>query len=139
MESYELVIPKTLYPSSVLMRTAYIFIDRVYIHFSASDEDWIVELSRKNSDCSIEIIAKEFENNLISQTLRKIISEKTKTLREIILARSLTSTYIDEEDLSYIVHLGICIERCRFFLLSGLQKVFTQILLSNDEQHVKIL
>lgn len=98
MDTYELTIPKTLYSKSVLMRTGYRYIDRVYIHFSAKGENWIVEFNEKNSDCNIELIAKEFENTLISQALREIINERTKTLREIILARSLTSTYIDEED-----------------------------------------
>lgn len=98
MDSFDLIIPKALYPSAVLMRSAYSFIDRVYIHFSATDDSWVVTFSKKDSDCCIEVLAKEFENTLISHTLREIISEKTKTLREIILARSLTSTYVDEED-----------------------------------------
>ena len=98
METYQLTIPKALYSKTVLMRTAYRFIDRVYINFHAKDENWIVEFSEKNSDCIVEIIVKDFENSLISQALREIINERTKTLREIIMARSLTSTYIDEED-----------------------------------------
>ena len=98
METYELLIPKTLYTKTALMRSAYSFIDRVYFHFSTKGEDWVVRMSKKSSECDLENTAKEFENMIISQTLREIISEKTKTLREIILARSLTSTYIDEED-----------------------------------------
>ena len=98
MEPYKLSIPKTLYSSSVLIRTAYRFIDQSYIHFSSADDNWIIEINNKNPDYDVETIAKEFENMLISQALRDIISEKTKTLREIIMARSLTSTYIDEED-----------------------------------------
>ena len=62
METYQLTIPKALYSKTVLMRTAYRFIDRVYIHFHAKDENWIVEFSEKNSDCIVEIIVKDFEN-----------------------------------------------------------------------------
>ena len=98
MEPYKLIIPKTLYSSSVLIRAAYRFIDRSYIHFSSEGDNWIIEINNKNPENDVEIIAKEFENMLISQALRDIISEKTKTLREIIMARSLTSTYVDEED-----------------------------------------
>ena len=98
MESFELVIPKTLYTNTVLMRSAYRYLDRAYFHFSDEDVNWVIKISKKDPDCNVEVIAKEFENTLISQTLREIISKKTKTLREIILARSLTSTYVDEED-----------------------------------------
>ena len=98
MEPFELLIPQKLYTKTALMRSAYKYLDRVYFHFSIKGDNWVVRMSKKDSTCDIEKAAKEFENMLISQTLREIISEKTKTLREIILARSLTSTYIDEED-----------------------------------------
>ena len=98
MESVKILIAREMYPSEVLLSAAYKFIDQAYIHFSVSDEYWEVNISKKVTSCDVEKVAKEFENNLISQTLRCIISEKTKTLREIILARALTSTYINDDD-----------------------------------------
>ena len=51
----------------------------------------------KNLDDSLG--AKEFENELIIQTARYVINKKTKTLRELMLARAVASTILVNNDL----------------------------------------
>ena len=65
-----------------------------------SKDDYLVEITPKNGNENEQIFA-EFENELIAQEMRRIVAEKTKNIREMIVARALSSTIIDlkEEDM----------------------------------------
>ena len=41
---------------------------------------------------------KEFENELLSQTVRLQVFNRTRSIREILLARAMTSTLLNEKD-----------------------------------------
>ena len=84
----------------MLLKAAYAFTDRAYIHLDVSKDDYFVEITPKNGDESERLYA-EFENELIAQETRRIVAEKTKNIREMIVARALSSTIIDlkEEDM----------------------------------------
>ena len=73
------------------------FTDRAYVHLDVKNDNFIVELGMKNLDDSLG--AKEFENELIIQTARYVINKKTKTLRELMLARAVASTILVNNDL----------------------------------------
>lgn len=52
------------------------FTDRAYVHLDVKNDNFIVELGMKNLDDSLG--AKEFENELITQTARYVINKKQR-------------------------------------------------------------
>lgn len=98
MYTYTFHINKNLYPPEILLKAAYSFLDAAYIHFDEDDASWIVNMEPKTQNEFTDQIRSEFENELLAQTVRSNIASRTKTIREIILARAMTSTMITEED-----------------------------------------
>ena len=82
---------KELYPKEAVMKAAYHFIDKSYIHVDYSDGDFIIEIIRKN-DNNDDSIALEFENELLAQAVRYQVYTQTHTIREILMARAMSST-----------------------------------------------
>ena len=99
----KLLLSKSLYTKMSLLKTAYSFTGRAYLHLSQDNENWVVEWKNKSDD--IFILSDEFENELIQQQLRLEILDKTSDIRKILLARALASTVlenpVDEEASSY--------------------------------------
>ena len=104
-------LPKSLHPSIAILKAAYMFLERAYVHIEETEEEWIVHLSPKcdtdsqpaefEDSLSAEFedsLSAEFENEALAQTLREQVYQRTKTLREILLARAMTSTMIDRQD-----------------------------------------
>lgn len=99
----KLLLSKSLYTKMSLLKTAYSFTGRAYLHLSQDNENWVVEWKNKSDD--ILILSDEFENELIQQQLRLEILDKTADIRKILLARALASTVLEspvnEEASSY--------------------------------------
>lgn len=97
-----LPVAKMLYPAETLLKTAYRFLDRCYIHVDEAETHWIIRMQPKNgtdgNDC-----AAEFENELIAQTVRRCVSQQTSSLRELLIARAMASTMILEDDPSFSI------------------------------------
>lgn len=88
---------ETLYPKEVLIKAAYHFIDQAYIHLDKADGKYEVQIMDKEDN---ESITKEmFDEEMLIQAARYVVSEKTKDIRKLTLARAFASTLIDEEDL----------------------------------------
>lgn len=85
---------QTIYSKEVLLKSAYSFTDECYIHLDIEGSNYVVELIPKNGVDSEQYYLK-FENELVAQETRKIVAEKTKEIREMIVARSLSSTIIN--------------------------------------------
>ena len=85
---------KEIYSKEVVLKAAYAFTDSMYIHLDADEKDYFVELSEKDGSQRDQLYL-DFENELIAQENRLIVAEKTKTIREIIVARSLSSTMVN--------------------------------------------
>lgn len=93
----EFVVLKSVYPPEIMMKTAYLFLDRAYIHLRENDDAWIVQLTSKGGELP-ENIGQEFENALLAESVREITYRKTHNLREIILARAMASSIISCSD-----------------------------------------
>lgn len=85
---------KELYDKEVILKAAYAFTDCAYIHLDVKEGDYLVELVPKDGK-EEEQLSLEFENELIAQETRRIVAEKTKNIREMIVARALSSTIVD--------------------------------------------
>ena len=87
-----------IFNKSAVLKSAFNFIDKYYIHLAyASEHDIEIELTSKNTHIS-QNVEKEFSNELIAQMLHYQISIDNKNVRELILGRALYSTCIDEKE-----------------------------------------
>ena len=85
---------KELYDRNVVIKAAYLFTDKYYIHIDTDPEAFIVSFISKESDKAGDV-ERQYENELIAEQTRVLINEKTGNLRELIAARALSSTIID--------------------------------------------
>lgn len=98
MYNFKFHVDKELFPPEVLLKAAYSFLNRAYVHFLDDGPTWIVEMEAKGAGSLPENINKEFENELLTQAVRQIVTNKTHSIREILIARAMASTVISEED-----------------------------------------
>ncbi|MDD6634033.1 MAG: His-Xaa-Ser system protein HxsD [Ruminococcus sp.] len=87
---------KEIYSKKTLLRASYTFTDEFYVHLSADEREYIVELSAKTGDNSIEY--EEFNNEILSQALKEQLETDTKDIRTLIMARALSSSLIDNSE-----------------------------------------
>ncbi|SFQ07451.1 His-Xaa-Ser system protein HxsD [Butyrivibrio proteoclasticus] len=87
--------PVELYPKEVLIKASYQFLDQAYIHIDKKNDEYIVKISPK--DGVPPISEGDFDNEMLAQAARFVISSRTKNIREITLGRAMASTIIEEE------------------------------------------
>lgn len=86
-----LLFNKSLYPKEAVMKAAYHFIDRCFIHVGVNSDDYVVTVTAKKG-VVIGDISNEFLNELLAQAVRYQVYQQTHTLREILMARAMSST-----------------------------------------------
>ena len=94
----ELRYSKELYSKQVLLKAAYHFTDKYYLHLDCTAAEYIVEITPKdnlNPDPSLPGI---FHNEILAQATRETILLESKEIRELIMGRAFASTIIDEVD-----------------------------------------
>lgn len=91
VEKTILKFKEKLYPHEAVMKAAYHFIDRSYIHVDTCDDEYILEITAKG-DNDVNTIALEFENEMLAQAVRYQVYQQTHTIREILMARAMSST-----------------------------------------------
>lgn len=87
-----------IYPKEALLKAAFTFINKYYIHLAIKDNQYYVTVTAKENCKLSEKIQNDFENELLSQTVRYQVFKQTHVLREILMARAMASTMIMEED-----------------------------------------
>lgn len=97
MYDYTFEADKGIYPLAAILKAAYAFVGRTYVHLGDNDSTWSVSLTSKDGS-SGEITAKEFENELLSQAVRLSVFQQTHTIRELLLARALSSTMVEDSE-----------------------------------------
>ena len=96
MYDHTFEVDKSIYPLAAVLKAAYSFVGRAYIHIRDNINTWSVSLTSK-SETSGEIAAKEFENELLAQTVRLSVFRQTHAIRELLLARALSSTMVEDD------------------------------------------
>ena len=92
-------VKKSLFSPENLLKAAYFFVESYYIHFDDEGEDWVVSFTPKDGcNAGNRKIVDEFENELLVQAVRITVYKRTSPLREMLMARAMTSTVVDEED-----------------------------------------
>jgi len=89
----QITFSKELYSKTALLKAAYAFTDKAYIHLDATSLDYIVDIEMKPEHKIIP--ESEFINEMLHQAVRFDVYSKTKTIRELLMARAMASTVID--------------------------------------------
>lgn len=89
---------KELYPKSALLKAAYNFTDRAYVHLDASADHYTVTLHAKKNEADVS--EDEFVNEMLCQSVRCSVYEQTKNIRELLTARAIASTVIIQPQLT---------------------------------------
>lgn len=93
---------KDIYSKEALLKAAFSFVNRAYIHLDQDDAHWIVTAHSKQNDGNL--IPSDFENELLAQEVRLTVYRKTHYLREILLARAMASSLVSESDPKKQIH-----------------------------------
>jgi His-Xaa-Ser system protein HxsD len=91
---------KAFYSKHALLKAAFAFTDRAYLHLSQDRDNYIIECTPKHSclETELEELVGEIKNELLAQSVRQVVFWQTKNIRELILARSLASTIVDKAE-----------------------------------------
>lgn len=87
---------RELYSKVALIKAAYNFTDRAYVHLDADENYYYVSLNEKNE--KEEISDAEFENEILAQSARHEIYLQTKNIRELMLARAVATSVVAPKD-----------------------------------------
>lgn len=90
-----ITLDKNLYTKQALIKASYNFTDNFYVYLNQNENNYYVEINSKNGK-NEELIKNDFENEILAQTARELIYNKTNKLRTLILARAFASTIIEE-------------------------------------------
>ena len=97
-----LALSKELYSKAALLKAAFSFVDRAYIHLDHDDTHWIISMRAKQA--VDDILPADFENEILAQEVRLAVYRKTHSLREILLARAMASSLVSESDPKKQIH-----------------------------------
>ncbi len=91
-------ISRDVYSKDVLLKVAYLFSNRAYIHIELfENKSWIINIKMKDGFESVR--PEEFENELLAETVRCQILNKTRSIRELLLARALSSSMVEDDNI----------------------------------------
>ncbi|MBD3202663.1 His-Xaa-Ser system protein HxsD [Candidatus Woesearchaeota archaeon] len=90
-EKYVIVsVNPKIYPMDVVYSASYVFLDKAYLILDGDpEEEIIVELRPKKKDQEIEILGREFNNELLNYAVYKNQARESKNIKEAIVNRAL--------------------------------------------------
>ena len=84
-----LKVDKSIYECEAVLRAAYSFTDTCFVEIESVEGDkYAVYFSHKNSNVNLEVVIKEFCNELIDQQIRLDLERKHGKIREIIVKQA---------------------------------------------------
>ena len=97
--SLEFEINPKIYSLNAIYKTAYFFLDKVYVFLSGDPKKEIrVSFKVKEAGLDLKKLANEFYNELLNQLLREKVSYSNSKLREFIVAKALYNAVPNEVD-----------------------------------------
>ena len=92
---------KEFYSKEALLKAAYHFTDKAYVYLGVEGNSFFVDFSAKDDIAfDIDKLENEFKNELLAQVIHQTVSKETTALRELLVARALSSTMVDESTTS---------------------------------------
>lgn len=95
-EKIKISFNKELYSKIALIKAAYNYLDVAYVHLDADNTYYYVEIEKKNDES--KITEQGFINEMLAQSVRHEIYCQTKSIRELMLARTMASSIIIDEE-----------------------------------------
>ena len=91
---------RELYSKVALIKAAYNFTDIAYLHLDSDENYYYVSIEFK--DDNSEISNSDFENEMLTQSVRHEVYKQTKNIRELMLARAVATSVIapDNHDMT---------------------------------------
>lgn len=87
---------RELYSKTALLKAAYNYTDKAYVHLDADEDYYYVNIEMKGIGNSVS--EKEFTNEMLAQSVRHEIYLQTKNIRELMLARALATSVVTEPE-----------------------------------------
>ena len=87
---------KELYSRTALIKAAFHYTDRAYVHLDCDDSSYTVDIVQKPGCTPVDL--REFDNTLLAQLAREEVYQKTKEIRKIALARAMASSIIETNE-----------------------------------------
>lgn len=87
---------KELYSKTALLKAAYNYTDKAFVHLDADDQYYYVEIEPKPGAKAFS--GEEFTNEMLLQSARHEIYLQTKNIRELMLARAMATTVVARQD-----------------------------------------
>lgn len=87
---------KELYSKTALLKAAYNFTDIAYLHLDVDDKYYYVDIEQKSNKKEIKEI--EFENEILTQSVRHEVYLQTKNIRELMLARAVATSVVTSQE-----------------------------------------
>ena len=90
----------TVYSLEAILKTAYRFTDRAYIHLQSTETNSVeIRIRPKLITDDPDTILGDFFNDLIDQRLRTVVANETRDVRDLIMAHALSHTVLIRPDL----------------------------------------
>lgn len=87
---------KELYSRTALIKAAFHYTDRAYVHLDCDDSSYTVDIVQKPGCTPVDL--REFDNTLLAQLAREEVYQKTKEIRKIALARAMASSIVETNE-----------------------------------------
>ena len=88
---------KELYSKEALLKAAYHFTDKAYVYLGVEEDSFFVDFAEKDGlPFDEEALEQAFKNELLAQVIHQTVSRETMVLRELLVARALSSTLVEE-------------------------------------------
>lgn len=94
---FQMKFKKELYPKIALIKAAYNFIDKAYVHLDADEIYYYVSVERKTQESEID--EKSFINEMLAQSVRHEVYKETKNIRELLMARAMATSLLTDENM----------------------------------------
>ena len=82
----EFVLDPAVYSKDVVLKTAYLFLDRAYFLFRNVPEGFAVSCKTKSGETSAEALVGDFANELLNGVLRETVAQENRAIRETIFS-----------------------------------------------------
>jgi His-Xaa-Ser system protein HxsD len=87
--SLSIAVDTRIYPLDVISRTCFAFTARAYVFMRSIDKESVrVDIAAHDGGSDASLMACEFTNALLEQSLRARIAEETRSIRELIVAQA---------------------------------------------------
>lgn len=96
----EFTIDSALYPIETVLKSGYLFLDRVFFYAETSKDPSTIRVHIKLKDSAGDLsrLAAEFCNELVNQRVRDLVSKETATIRSLIVAQAFAETDLLETE-----------------------------------------